>query len=86
MNRINSEVVTKLITNNNHYFFGTSRNILLGAGLCFAIENKKYWEVPVVFIFPSIYIGYQSFKNRDIIIQNIKRYNNMIPLSRSTEV
>jgi len=86
MNRLNSEIVNKLVTNNNHYIFGTTRNLFLGAGLCFAIENKKYWEAPVVFIFPSIYVGYQSFKNRDIIIENIKRYNNTIPISSSTEV
>lgn len=86
MNRLNSEIVNKLVTNNNHYIFGTTRNILLGAGLCFAIENKKYWETPVVFIFPSIYVGYQSFKNRDYIISNIKNYNNMIPLSESIKV
>lgn len=85
MNRLNSEIVNKLVTNNNHYIFGTTRNILLGAGLCFAIENKKYWEVPVAFIFPSIYVGYQSFKNRDNIISYVKNYN-MIPLSRSTSV
>ena len=50
------------------------------------IENKKYWETPGVFIFPSIYVGYQSFKNRDYIISNIKNYNNMIPLSESIKV
>jgi hypothetical protein len=85
MNRLNSEIVTKLVTNNNHYIFSTTRNILLGAGLCFAIENKKYWETPVAFIFPSIYVGYQSFKNRDNIISYIKNFN-MIPLSKSTSV
>lgn len=85
MNRFNSETVTKLVTNNNHYIFSTTRNILLGAGLCFAIENKNYWEVPVAIIFPSIYVGYQSFKNRDNIISYVKNYN-LIPLSKSTSV
>jgi len=86
MNRLNSEIVNKLVTNNNHYIFGTTRNIFLGAGLCFAIENEKNWEIPIAILFPSIYIGYQSFKNRDTIISYVKGYNNMIPISRSTSV
>ena len=47
------------------------RNILLGAGLCFAIQNEKYWHIPVTVIFPSVYAGYQTFKHTDSIVRCI---------------
>lgn len=55
-----------------HYVFGTTRNILAGAGLCFAVENQRYLEVPLALVFPSIYAGYHLFKNRDQFTQWIK--------------
>ena len=47
--------------------FGAARNVLLGAGLAFAISEEKYLHTPVAFVFPSIYVGYQSYKNREAI-------------------
>ena len=41
---------------------------LLGGGLCFAIENKKYTHIPVVLFFTAIYCGYNIYKNRSIFI------------------
>jgi hypothetical protein len=40
------------------------RNLLLGGGLCYAVENKRYIEIPVTFLVPSIYAGYHLFKNK----------------------
>ena len=63
-----SEPIKHLI----NYNIGVVRNVLLGAGLCYAIEKENYWHLPVVFVFPSIYAGYQIFQNRDIVKQWIK--------------
>ena len=47
--------------------FGALRNVLLGAGLAYAIGEGKYHHTPIAFVFPSIYVGYQSYKNREAI-------------------
>jgi hypothetical protein len=47
--------------------FTAFRNILLGAGICYAIEQDKYWHIPFAFIFPSVYAGYQGYKCRDAV-------------------
>jgi hypothetical protein len=47
--------------------FGAARNVLLGAGLAYAISEEKYFQAPVAFVFPSVYVGYQSYKNREAI-------------------
>jgi hypothetical protein len=52
-----------------HYIiFGTTRNILAGAGLCYAIQQEKYLEIPLTLITPSIYAGYHLFKEKERII------------------
>ena len=53
----------------SHYIFGPSRNILLGAGLCFAIEKKEYIHIPIIILFPSIYTGYHLYDNKEKIIR-----------------
>ena len=62
--KLNSES-TKVITN---YVVGSTRNILLGGGLAYAVQNEFYLHVPVIVIFPSIYAGYQMYNNKDNII------------------
>jgi hypothetical protein len=52
-----------------NYNFGVFRSVLLGAGLCFAIEKENYWHLPVIWVFPSVYSGYQIFQNRDVIVK-----------------
>ncbi len=52
--------------------FTPFRNILAGAGICYAIEESKFWHVPIAFFFPSIYTGYQGYKNR-VQIQNFTK-------------
>jgi hypothetical protein len=55
-----------------NYNFGVVRSVLLGAGLCFAIEKENYWHLPVIWVFPSVYSGYQIFQNRDLVKRWIK--------------
>jgi len=51
----------------NYMIPSTMRNILLGAGLSYSIQNEKYLHIPVVLLAPSIYTGYQMYKNKDKI-------------------
>ena len=51
-----------------HFVHGTTRNILAGAGLSYAIQTEKYHHVPLTIIFPSIYCGYHLFKNKETIL------------------
>jgi hypothetical protein len=43
---------------------GSLRNVLLGAGIAYAIEKEQYTHIPIVFVFPSVYAGYQLYKNK----------------------
>ena len=61
---------TKVITN---YVVGSTRNILLGSGLAYAMQNEFYLHVPVIVIFPSIYAGYQMYSNKNDIISWINK-------------
>jgi hypothetical protein len=60
----------------NHYFFGTTRNILLGLSLGYAVQNEKYYHIPIIFFVPSIYTGYQVFQKKDNLISYIKKQLN----------
>ena len=33
-------------------------NFLVGSGLCYSIQNEKYWHIPFVLFFPTAYTGY----------------------------
>lgn len=41
---------------------------LLGCGLCYSIEQKKYSHIPIVLFCPAIYCGYNVYKNRNTFI------------------
>jgi hypothetical protein len=60
----------KVVTN---YVVGTTRNVLLGAGLAYAIKNEFYLHVPVIVIFPSVYAGYQMYSNKNDILSWINK-------------
>jgi len=47
---------------------GTISSFLLGSGLCYTIQNQKYWHIPLVLFFPTAYTGYQIYKNKDDVI------------------
>jgi len=57
-----SQTITKVIPN------GTVNSFLFGSGLCYTIQNEKYWHIPLVLFFPAAYTGYQIYKNKDEII------------------
>jgi len=61
----------------NHHF-GSFRNVLLGAGLCYAVQNEKYTHLPVIFIFPSIYAGYNLFENKEDVIKWLKTFKTEV--------
>jgi len=56
----------------NNYIFGTTRNLLLGAGAYYAIHNNKYEHLPIIIFFPSIYAGYHMYENKEAIIRFLK--------------
>lgn len=60
----------KVVTN---YVVGTTRNVLLGGGLAYAIQNEFYLHVPVIVIFPSVYAGYQMYSNKNDILSWINK-------------
>lgn len=47
------------------------RNVMMGAGMAYAIEKEKFWHLPFVFLIPSPYAGYQAYKNRSSIKEYI---------------
>ena len=56
----------------HQYVYGPLRNLLLGASLCYSIEKGNYHHIPIVWFFPSIYAGYQTYSNRDSIVSYLK--------------
>lgn len=60
------------------YMVGTSRNILLGAGLSYAVEREEYSHIPLILIFPSIYAGYHAHRNKDTLMDWIIASKNKL--------
>jgi hypothetical protein len=54
------------------YHMTSIRNVLLGAGFAYCIEKEKYYQLPIVFFFPSAYAGYHAYKNREYILEKVK--------------
>ncbi len=48
-----------------HQHFSWPRNVLCGAGLAYACANENYWHIPLAWLAPSMYVGYQAYKGRD---------------------
>jgi hypothetical protein len=65
----------------SHYFYSWPRSFFMGAGLSYAIQNEKYWEIPVLVLFPTVYSGYYSYKNKDDILAYLKKQFPMRPSS-----
>jgi hypothetical protein len=55
-----------------HYFFGTTRSIFAGGGLCYAIQKENYIEIPLILVFPSAYAGYHLYKNKEAVSKYVK--------------
>ena len=57
---MNNAIVTQ-------YIYGTSRNLLLGAGLSYAWSKENYIHIPIIFFAPSIYAGYHLYENKEAV-------------------
>jgi len=55
-----------------HYVHGFSRNLILGAGLAYTVQNQNYSHIPLIILFPSIYAGYNLYENKDKVIPYLK--------------
>jgi hypothetical protein len=60
--------VTESVKHTTVHFTGTLRNLLLGACLHYAIQREEYTHIPLIIIFPSIYAGYHSHRNKDLLL------------------
>lgn len=49
-------------------FFGPVRNVLMGAGIAYAIEKEKLWQLPIAVVVPSIYAGYHAYKQKSAVL------------------
>ena len=67
------EAAAKHITHNVRHF-GFTRNFAMGIGMGWAIQQEKYWHLPIAFWFASPYAGYQLFKHRDSAVSWIQRH------------
>ena len=56
----------------NFTHYTPARNVMLGGGLAYAFSEETYLHTPVVVVFPSIYAGYQAFKNRSRIAEFVR--------------
>jgi len=63
---MNTQIINQAITRAAPH--GTVSSILFGSGLCYSIQNEKYWHIPCVLFFPAAYTGYQMYKNKDDVI------------------
>jgi hypothetical protein len=68
MQKLNTEGVRHIV---NH-MVGPTRNILLGAGLCYAVKQEYYSHIPLIAIFPSVYAGYHMYENKEQLIKIVK--------------
>ena len=75
--------IPKVLT---YYVYGTVRNILSGAGLCYAVQNKKYEEIPLTILFPSVYAGYHVYKNKEAVIHWVKEMSKPLTVSVETSI
>jgi hypothetical protein len=49
------------------------RALFLGAGCAYALDNQYYLHLPIVICFPIVYGGVVLYKNRERIIDAIKK-------------
>lgn len=68
MQNLHTEGVRHIV---NH-MVGPTRNILLGAGLCYAVKHEYYLHIPLIAIFPSVYAGYHMYENKEQLIKLVK--------------
>ena len=64
--KINAETIRLII-------HSSINGLLIGAGICYTIQSEKYIHIPLVILFPSVYTGYHSYKNKDKILEWIRK-------------
>lgn len=57
-----------------NYMLGPTRNLLLGASLCYAWKKEQYAHVPLIILFPSVYAGYHLYENKEQIIRFVRDF------------
>ncbi len=60
---------------------GFTSFLFMGGGLYYTNEQKKYWEIPLVILCPSMYAGYHLMKNYNkigIVIKETKSDDTFI--------
>jgi hypothetical protein len=55
-----------------NYHLGSIRNVMLGAGRCFAVQNERYTHIPLICLVPSVYAGYNLYENKDDVVKWLK--------------
>jgi hypothetical protein len=55
--------------------FGPVRSLLMGAGFAYAVEkDAAWWHYPIIFVVPSVYAGYHTYKRREAVAATAKRF------------
>lgn len=77
--KISYQVLNNMIKNSLHNTPTTVHNssyavngLCTGVGLYWATYNENYSHFPLCILFPCPYVGYQTFKNKDKIINMLK--------------
>jgi hypothetical protein len=55
---------TRYIT---HHIFGSTRSILMGSSLAYAVQKENYLHFPLIILFPLVYTGYHMYNNKEVI-------------------
>ena len=56
----------------HHYNRKMSSLFLMGGALSFSVQKENYLHIPIIILFPSIYSGYHTYKNKAEIIAYFK--------------
>ena len=70
--RLRAAVTNEIPSSFNAVHYTAFRSVLLGAGFCYAISEEKYHHLPVAFLIPSAYAGYQMYKHKDAAAEWMK--------------
>ena len=46
---------------------------MYGACMCYTIQTEKYLDIPLVILSPPTYFGYQCYRNKDKILEWIRK-------------
>lgn len=58
---------------------GVISNLFVGAGIAYAVSKEKYSHIPIPIFFPSAYVGYTIYKNKELI------YTSLLEEIRNTQ-